>query len=114
MKGGNVQQFTANMKEAKNLSTLKKAIVVFKPVMMHFQQKHSAYKFRMAVDVVFHNAVDPAVVIHPPVTLTLEMVAVYADDPPLNNIKFHRRVRTEWFRLGFFKLCFLATVIMAP
>ena len=35
----------------------------------------------------FHKAVDPAVVTHqPPVTLTSEMVAVYADAPPLNDV----------------------------
>ena len=36
----------------------------------------------MAVDVVFHKAVDPAVITQPPVTLTSEMVAVYAGDAP--------------------------------
>ena len=41
----------------------------------------------MAVDVVFHKAVDPAVITQPPVTLTSEMVAVYAGDaPPLEDI----------------------------
>ena len=54
--------------------------------MMDFQQKHSAYKFRIAVSIVYHNAVDPAVVTQPPVTLTSEMVAVYADAPPLNDV----------------------------
>ena len=83
---GNVQQFTVNMKEAKSLSTLEMAIAVFKPVMMDFQQKHSAYKLQIAVSIVFHNAVDPAVVTRPPVTLTSEMVAVYADAPPLNDV----------------------------
>ena len=63
-------------KEANSHSTLKKAIAVFKPAMMNFQQKHSAYKFQIAVDVVFHKAVDPAVVTQTPVTLTSEMVAV--------------------------------------
>ena len=54
---------------------------------MNFQQKHSAYKFQIAVDVVFHKAVDPAVVTQPPVTLTSEMVAVYVDaPPPLNDV----------------------------
>ena len=73
------------MKEAKSLSRLKKAITVFKPAMMNFQQKHSACKFQIAVDVVFHNAVDPAVVTQPP-TLTSGMVALYADAPPLNDV----------------------------
>ena len=35
--GGAVEQFTVNMKEAKRLSTLKKAIDVFKPAMVKFQ-----------------------------------------------------------------------------
>ena len=58
---GTVQQFTVNMKEAKSLSTLEKAITVFKPIMMDFQQKHNAYKFQIAVSIVFHKAVGPAV-----------------------------------------------------
>ena len=37
-----VHQFTVNMKEAKSLSTLEKTISVFQPVMMDFQQEHSA------------------------------------------------------------------------
>ena len=52
---------------------------------MNFQQKHSAYKFQIAVDVVLHKAVDPAAVTQSPVTLTSEMAAVYADAPPLIN-----------------------------
>ena len=46
----------------------------------------NAYKFQIAVDVVFHKAVDPAVITQQPVTLTSEMVAVYADVPPLNDV----------------------------
>ena len=74
--GGAVQQFTVNMKEAKRLSTLKKSIDVFKPEMVQF---HRAYKFQVAVSIVFHKAVDPTVVTHPPVVLTYEIVAVYTD-----------------------------------
>ena len=74
------------MKEAKRFSRLEKAIAVFKPVMMDFQQKHSAYKFQIAVSIVFHKAVDPAVVTQPPVVLTSEMVALYGDAPPLNDV----------------------------
>ena len=67
------------MKEVKRLSTLKKAIAVFK--------LFSAYKFQVAVSIVFHKAVDPIVVTHPPVVLTTEMVAVYTDDaPPLVDV----------------------------
>ena len=73
------------MKEAKSLSTLEMDIAVFETVMMNFQQKHNAYKFQIEVDVVFHKAVDPAVVKQPPVTITSEMVAVYSD-APLNDV----------------------------
>ena len=84
---GNVQQFTVNMKETKSLSTLKKAIAVFKPVMMCFQQKHSAYKSQTDISIVFHKAVDLAVITQPPVVLTSEMVVVYADArPPLDDV----------------------------
>ena len=75
--GGAVEQFNVNMKEANHLSTLKGAIAVFAPAMATFQQEHHAYKFQMAVNVVFHKAVDPAVVTQPPVTLTSEMLSVY-------------------------------------
>ena len=63
--GGAVEQFTVNMKEVKHLSTLKKSIAVFMPVMTTFHQEHRAYKFQIAVSVVFHKAVDPAVIIQP-------------------------------------------------
>ena len=78
--------FTVHMKEAKSLATLGKPIAEFKPVMMDFQQKDNAYKFQIAVSIVCHKAVDPAVVTQPPVTLTSEMVAVNADAPPLNDV----------------------------
>ena len=54
--------------------------------MMDFQQKHNAYKFQVAFSIVFHKAVDPAVVTQPPGTLTSEVVAVYGDAPPLNDV----------------------------
>ena len=39
------------------------------------------------MDVIFHEAVDPAVITQPPVTLTSEMVAVYSGDaPPLADV----------------------------
>ena len=66
-----MQQFTVNMKEAQSLSTLEKVIAVFKPVIMYFQQKNNSYKFQVAVSIVFHKAVDPA---------------VYANVPPLNDV----------------------------
>ena len=48
---------------------------------MDSQQKHSTYKFQVVVNIVFHKVVDPAVITHPPVVLTSEMVDVYADTP---------------------------------
>ena len=64
--GGAVEQFTMNMKEVKYLSTLKKTIAVVAPVMTRFHQEQRAYKFQIAVSVVFHKAVDPAVITQPP------------------------------------------------
>ena len=74
--GGAIEQFTANTKEAKRLSTLKKAINIFNLAMARFLQEHRAYKFQVAVSIVFRKAVDPTVVTHPPVVLTSEMFAV--------------------------------------
>ena len=55
--------------------------------MIKFQQEHRAYKFQIAVCVVFHKAVYPSVVTQPPVALTSEMVAVYPDAvPPLEDV----------------------------
>ena len=83
--GGAVEQFTVNMKEAINLSALKKAIAVCTSAMTTFQEEHHAYKFQISV--VFHKAVDPAVITQPPVVLTSEMVAMYADAvPPLDDV----------------------------
>ena len=50
--------------------------------MAAYQQRHRAYKFQIAMDVMFHKAVDPAVVTQPPVTLRCEMATVYADRSP--------------------------------
>ena len=72
-------QFTINMKDAKHLSTLKRAINIFKSSMVKFQQEHHAYNFQVDVSIVFHKAVDPAVVTHQPVVLTSEMVDVCTD-----------------------------------
>ena len=83
---GSVQQFNVYIKEAKSISTLEKAIAVFEPLMVDFQQKHNAYMFQIAVGIVFHKAVDPDVVTPTPVVLTSEMVVVYADAPPLNDV----------------------------
>ena len=101
------------MKEVKHLSTLKKAIAVFTHVMTRFHQEHCAYKLQIAVSVVFHKAVDPAVITRPPVTLTSEMIAVYADDVPplddvncqlLNLIEVYEHNGSGWVFLNFASL----------
>ena len=85
--GGDVEQFTVNMKEAERLSTLKKAIDVFKPAMVKFHSEHRTYLFQVAFSIVFHKAINPTVVTHPPVVLTSEMFAVYTDAaPPLVDV----------------------------
>ena len=66
--GGAIEQLTLNMKEAKRLSTLKKA--VNEPAMTKFHGDHQAYRFQITVSLVFHKAVDSAVVTHAPVVLT--------------------------------------------
>ena len=59
-----------------------------------------AYKFQVAVSIVFHKAGDPAVVIQPPVTLTSEIVAVYADAPPPNDANRQLLNFTEYEQNG--------------
>ena len=51
----NCGKYTIDMKEARNLSTLKKAINAMKPTMLKFQREHDAFNFQVAVDIVFHN-----------------------------------------------------------
>ena len=82
--GGAAEMFAVEMKEANHLSALQGAVTAFKPSMDNYHRNHRAYKFQLFVDVVSHKAVDPAVITQPLVTLTSEMVVVYASDvPPL-------------------------------
>ena len=67
---------------------------------MDFQQNHCAYKFQIAVSIVFHKAIAPAVIKQPQVVLTSEMVVVYTD-APLNDVNHHL----------FFSNCHYGTVI---
>ena len=66
--------------------------------MKTFEVKHRAYKFQVAIMIVCHKAVDPSVVTQPPVTLTSEMIAVYAADATPPATEFHRGPRIE--RIG--------------
>ena len=73
--------YEVDMKESDNLTALQAAVTSFQPSMSTYQRDHSAYKFQMAVDVIFHKAVDPTVITQPAITLTSEMVAVYGAHP---------------------------------
>ena len=77
--GGATEMHTVDMQEANQLAALQEAVLAFEHVMEAYRRVHSAYKFQVAVDVMFHNAVDPAVVTKSPVILRCEMAAVYAD-----------------------------------
>ena len=94
--GGTAELFTVDMKEANHLPALQGAITTFKSAISKFHREHHAYKFQISVGVVFHKAVDPAVITQPPVTLTSEMIAVYADTfPPLEDVN-HQLVNLVW------------------
>ena len=85
--GGTSQMYEVDMKESDNLTALHGAVTSFQPSMSTYQRDHSASKFQVAVDVIFHKAVDPTVITQPAVTLTSEMVAVYGGDTtPLEDI----------------------------
>ena len=105
--------FPVDMKEANHLSALKEAVNALKPAMDNYHRDHRAYKFQIAVDVIFHKAVDPAVITQPPVTLTSEMLAVYSGDaPPLadgnrqlvNLVEVYERNGSGWIFSNFASL----------
>ena len=77
--GGTSEMYEVDMNESDNLTALQ--VTSFQPSMSTYQRDHSAYKFQMAVDVIFHKAVDPTVITQLAVTLTSEMVAVYGAPP---------------------------------
>ena len=80
--GGAVAVHSVGM-NATNLSmALEGAVLTLNPTMKAYQHRHRAYKYQVAVDVMFHKAVDPTVVTQPPGTLRCEMAAVYAGDSP--------------------------------
>ena len=74
------------MQETHHLDRLSTALHLLRPSMKTFRSKHRACKFQVATTIVCHTAVDTSVVTQPPVTLTSEMIAVYAADaaPPLD------------------------------
>ena len=72
--GGTSEIYEVDMKESDNLTALQAAVTSFQPSMSTYQRDHSAYKFQMAVDVIFQKAVGPTVITQPAVTLISEMV----------------------------------------
>ena len=85
---GAVERYNIDMQETQHLNHLSTTLHLLRPPMKTFRVKHRAYKFQVAITIVCHKAVDPSVVTQPPVTLTSEMIAVYAADaaPPLDDV----------------------------
>ena len=100
--GGAVKRYNIDNQETQHLDYLSPTLYLLLPTMKSFQDKHRAYKFQVAITIVCHKAVDPSVVIQPPVTLTSEMIAVYAADsaPPLDNLNQQQLNFLELFELN--------------
>ena len=81
-----MKRFNIDMQETQHLDHLSPGLHLLLPTMKNFQTKH-AYKFQIAITSVCHKGLDPSVVTQPPVTLTSEMIAVYAADAaPLDDV----------------------------
>ena len=63
--GGASEMYAVDMQEADHLSSLQGAVTSFQPSMSKYHREHHAYKFQLAVDVILHKAVDPAVITVP-------------------------------------------------
>ena len=74
--GGAVEVHSVNMDAANQLVALEDAVLALAPTMTAYQQRHRAYKYQIALNVVFHKAVDPTILTDPPITLRTTMVAV--------------------------------------
>ena len=85
-----------------HLDQLSTALHLLLLTMTQFHIKHHAYKFQVAITIVCHKAVDPSVVTQSPVTLTSEIIAVYAADtfPPLNDVNLQLLNFIEVFELN--------------
>ena len=77
-----METHVVDMNARNQLAALRDAVLSPEPTMDAYQRGHQAYKYQVALDVVFHKAVDPAVVTVPPVTLRRDMVAVYPGGSP--------------------------------
>ena len=71
--GGAVETYSFDLEGADQLASLEEAVLSFEPAMSDYQRRRHSYKFQIAVDIIFHKAVDPAVVTVTPVTLRCEM-----------------------------------------
>ena len=80
--GGAAEVHSVDMEERNQLAALGDDVLSLEPTMVAYQRRHRAYKFQVALDVIFHKAVDPAIVTQPPVTLMCNMAAVYTGDSP--------------------------------
>ena len=57
--GGAVEVHSVDMDAANQLLALEDAVVTLEPTMAAYQQRHHAYKYQIALNVVFLKAVDP-------------------------------------------------------
>ena len=80
--GGAVEVHSVNMNAANQLVAIEEAVAALEPTMAAYLQRHHAYKYQIAVNVIFHKAVDPTILTDPSVTLRTTMVAAYAADVP--------------------------------
>ena len=97
---GALETHTVDMGEARQLAALETVITAFLPAMDTYKQRH-AYKFQIVLSVVFHKAVDPAVVTQPPVVFRSTMAAIYVADRP-NLVETSRHLDTSIMALGGF------------
>ena len=115
--GGAVERYNINIQETQHLDHLSTALHLLQSTMKTFHTKHNAYKFQIAITIVCHKAVDPSVVTQPPVTLTSEMIAVYAADtaPPLDDVnqQLLTGIQIERIVVGILQLPIVTVGIMA-
>ena len=80
--GGSVEVHGVDMNAANQLMALEDAVLTRGPTMAAYQRRNQAYKFQIALSIVFHKAVDPTILTDPPVTLRSAMAAVYPNELP--------------------------------
>ena len=65
--GGAAEVHSVYMRDRDQLAALGDAVLSLEPTMTAYLGRHQAYKFQVAVDVMFHKAMDPTVVTQHPV-----------------------------------------------